>query len=87
MQGRADITKAQALNNLRLRVLQAKAGFLALGTTNYMAFIDAQAVREGVVLTNEQKSDIRQVFNCRLSEDDAQVVDLIERSLKGQQVA
>lgn len=78
---------AQALNDLRLRVLKAKGGFLALGTESYMPFIDAQATREGISLDEDEKNALRQVMNGRLSLTDERRVKLIERALEQQQAA
>lgn len=78
---------AQALNDLRLRVLRAKGGFLALGTESYMPFIDAQATKEGRILTQEEKLEIRQVINGRVLSTSTHWVELIERALETQQAA
>lgn len=81
-QSSGPLVKAQAINELKLRVLQAKSGFLALGTANYMPFIEMQAQREKLVLTIEEKARLRQVMNCNLSIEDAPRVELIVRSLE-----
>lgn len=86
-QGMSGIEQAQALNELRLRIYTAKGGFLALGSTTYMPFIDAQATREGVVLGVDEKVRIRQVINGNLTTDDLSRVELIERALAFQQQA
>lgn len=84
-QGMSGIEQAQVLNDLRLRIYTAKGGFLALGSTVYMPFIDAQATREGIVLDTAEKLRIRQVINGNLTTEDLWRVELIERSLKFQQ--
>jgi hypothetical protein len=81
------VAQMQALNDLRLRILTAKGGFLKLGTPNYMAFVEAQATREGKVFTTEEKVKIRQVFNANLSTTDLPLVELVERALQFQQAA
>lgn len=81
------LSDAQALNALRIRVLQAKSGFLALGTEVYMPFIDAQATREGITLSDFDRSEIRQVMNTRMDLTHLRWVELIERALETQQAA
>lgn len=81
------VARMQALNDMRIRVLQAKSRFLSLGTANYMAFVEAQAVGEGWVLTSEDKVKIRQVMNANLGHEDGRLVELIERAVMAQQAA
>lgn len=81
------IELAQELNELRLRVLRAKGGFLSMGTEHYMPLIVLQANREGRTLSNADKLNIRQVINGRVTRSSRQWVELIERSLESQQAA
>ncbi len=81
------LTPAQLLNDLRLRTLTAKGKFLSLGTETYVPFIEAQARREGLVLTSEDKLKIRQVANGRVFATDKHWVELMERALEFQQAA
>lgn len=84
---RGSLASAQEVNALRLRMLQIKGGFLALGTESYMPFIDAQAVREGRPLNAEEKLEIRQVINGRVGPTVRHWIDLIERALESQTAA
>lgn len=78
---------AQQLNDLRLRVLTAKGQFLKLGTDQYTPFIEAEARREGMVLTADDKLKIRQVLNGRAFATDVHWVELIERAAQFQAAA
>lgn len=84
---KAPALNAQELNALRLRALQAKGGFLALGTDSYIPFVESQARREGLVLSAEDKMEIRQVANGRVFSQDVPWVELLERALHFQQAA
>lgn len=75
---------AQQLIDLKIRVLEARKGFLNLGTEDYMSFIAAQATREGVVLDTNERKAIRQVINGRVFSGDVARVELIERALLAQ---
>lgn len=81
------IETAQQITALRLRVLQAKAGFLALGTESYIPFIETQAVREGNVIDRAEKLHLRQIINGRVTLNDVARVELIERALNQLQAA
>jgi hypothetical protein len=84
---KGSLHEAQALNDLRLRILRAKGGFLSLGTESYMPFIDAQATKEGRALSAEEKLEIRQVINGRVYPSVEHWVELIERALEAQSAA
>lgn len=75
---------AQALNDLRLRALQVRGGFLALGTESYMPFIEAQAVKEGKALSAANKIEIRQIVNGRAYPSGSHWLELMERALETQ---
>ena len=77
--------RVQALNALRVRALQAKGGFMAIGATYYMGFLEMQAAKEGIELNTTEKTRLRQVMNAHLKADDADRVAFIERALKSQQ--
>lgn len=81
------IEQAQAENDLRVRIYEAKGGFLRLGCTSYMPLIEIQAMRDGLEVDSMEKLKLRQVFNGRLSIDDEPRVALIERALAAQQAA
>lgn len=83
----APAAQLQMVNELRLRALQAKSGFLALGTTAYIGFIESQAAREGMILGKQDKVKIRQVINANLTIADKPLVELLERALHFQQAA
>lgn len=78
---------AQTLNDLRLRALQVRGGFLALGTESYMPFIEAQAVKEGKALSASDKLEIRQIVNGRAYPSGSHWLELIERALETQKQA
>ncbi len=81
---------SQQANDLRLRIYQAKAGFLSLGTGTYMPFLDAQAAREDRSLSENEKLELRQVMNGRVdptSLRDVKRVEFIERALEYQKAA
>lgn len=81
------VQTAKQLNDLRLRLLQAKGGFLSLGTTAYMAFIESQAAREGKGIDRNEKVEYRRMMNSKVSLEDADRVALIERALEYQKAA
>lgn len=74
-------TPAQMINDLRVRVLQAKGGFMKMGSTYYMGFLEVQAAKEGQVLDAARKAALRQVINGNLKLEDAPDVEFIERAL------
>lgn len=76
------IKEAQAINALRLRLLQAKSQLLSMGTENYMPFIELQAKREGIEMDQARKLEFRQLFNLRVKATDADKVSLIERAIE-----
>lgn len=78
---------AQILNDLRLRVLRAKGEFLKLGTEQYTPFIEAEARRQGIVMSAEDKLKLRQVLNGRVFAPDVHWVELIERAADFQKAA
>lgn len=86
-QGSGQLSTAQVINSLKLRVLQAKGGFMALGATTYMPFIEAQASKEGRTLTQEEKVELRQIMNGYVGVGDVPNVELIERALATQKAA
>lgn len=86
-QGSGQPSTAQVINSLKLRVLQAKGGFMALGATTYMPFIEAQAAKEGVTIDTTEKLALRQVMNANVGVGDAWRVELIERALATQKAA
>ena len=86
-QGSRELSPAQLLNSLRVRVLQAKGGFMAIGASYYMGLLEIQATKEGTALTADQKTKLRQVMNANLSTEDAPLVEFIERALSAQQAA
>lgn len=75
---------AKELNTLRLRALQARAGYLALGTDKYMPFVEAHATKEGMNLTANDKVVIRQVMNGAAYPANAHWLCLVERALEVQ---
>lgn len=83
----APVAHLQAVNDLRLRALRAKHGFLSLGTPAYIGFVETQAAREGKLLDKSDKAKIRQVINANLSMDDKPLVELLERALETQKAA
>lgn len=88
--GRRSDRLSQEANALRLRIYQAKAAFLAIGTGTYMPFLDDQAEREGKVLTEAEKLELRQVMNGRVDAGkprDVKRVEFIERAVQTQQAA
>ncbi len=76
---------AQAVNELRRRAFDAKDGLLALSPSGYMAFVDAQARREGIFLTTNARLAIRQLLNGRVSTKQVDKLELVERALAFQQ--
>jgi hypothetical protein len=81
------IDDAQALNEIRLRALRVKSGFLSLGTESYMPFVVAQATKEGTSLSVADKLEIRQVVNGRAYPSNKHWLDLVERALETQKQA
>lgn len=81
IQHRLDIAEMQE------RAIAARKGFLRLGTTSYVPFVEAQATREGIHLSQDAKIQIRQVLNGNVRPGDAELLDLIERALSAQQAA
>lgn len=81
------VLPAQALNELRRRAFNVKDGLLALSEAGYMAFVDAQAKREGVALTSADRLAIRQILNGRVSANLVNKLELTERALAFQQQA
>lgn len=77
----------QLLNELRRRAFDAKDGLLSLSAGGYMAFVDAQASREGSRLTDAKRKLIRQILNGRLKPAHVKEIELIERALQFQQAA
>ena len=78
---------AKTLNDLRLRALQVRGGFLALGTDSYMPFIEAQAMKEGKALSAADKLEIRQIINGRAYPSGSHWLELVERALETQKSA
>ena len=78
---------AQAVNELRRRAFDAKDGLLGLSPAGYMAFVDAQAKREGVVLSPADRLAIRQLLNGRVTTKLVPKLELVERALAFQQAA
>ena len=72
----------QVVNDLRVRALQAKGGFMAIGASVYMGFLEMQAAKEGIELNATEKTRLRQVMNAHLTAEDADRVAFIERALK-----
>lgn len=87
VQGNSEMTPAQMLNSLRVRVLQAKGGFMAIGASYYMGLLEIQAAKEGTPLDADQKVKLRQVMNANLTAEDVGLVEFIERALTSQQAA
>ena len=78
---------AQVISELRRRAFDAKDGLLALSEAGYMAFVDAQATREGLKLSKADRLEIRQILNGRVTTTRVSKLELAERALAFQQAA
>lgn len=75
------------MNELRRRAFDVKDGLLALSPNGYMAFVDAQARREGLELSKADRFTIRQLLNGRVSTKQVAKLELAERALAFQTAA
>jgi hypothetical protein len=78
---------AQVMSELRRRAFDVKDGLLALSEAGYMAFVDAQAAREGIKLSKADRLEIRQILNGRVTTKRRTKLELAERALAFQSAA
>lgn len=79
---------ASSIIDGRIRGLQARKKLDAMGVKGgYMSLVDMQAMKEGVVLTPEQRVRCRQLLNGNLTSTDFPLLELVERAVATQEEA
>lgn len=77
-----ELARKQALTDLQIRGLQAKAAFLDMNIEVFMPHIEAQAETEKTLFRPEDKPRIRQVLNGNVQPVDLPLLELAERTVE-----